>query len=168
MKDCQKNTEKHACDNKSSNKAPAQNTMVEGEAKVEMENLKRMLIRDCNITEAVEKLNSTRNYRKELMKKTETDTRREFPFLFSNPKLVSFFPNCYNRIYYVNNKSYGIHVMNHRSYLTMMKNSNRSMQVKRSLNCGRNIPTQCGDSAMINFNAKNTPNGLTKLKIYSC
>lgn len=74
-----------------SNIVPSQNVLDEEEAKLEMDNLKQMMIRDCNITEAVGKLNLTRKYRKELMKKNDTDMRKECPFFLSKPKLVGLF-----------------------------------------------------------------------------
>lgn len=106
MKDCQKNTEKHARGNENNNTPPVKNANDDEQAKSDMDSLKRMMIRNCNIAEAVDKLNSTRKYRKELMKKTETDLRKNFPFFLSNPNLVGFFFLNFCRITYPNNKNF--------------------------------------------------------------
>lgn len=92
MKECQKNIDKHVRSNNNNNNDAHQNQndMCEKNAESELEALKRMLIRDCNITEAVEKLNSTRKYRKELTLNKDMDLRQKFPFLLSHPKLVGF------------------------------------------------------------------------------
>lgn len=90
MKECQRNIDKNACCNNNNNTPSNQKDIDEKQVESELENLKRMMIRDCNITDAVEKLNLTRKYRKELTVKKDVDLRLKFPFFLSNPKLVSF------------------------------------------------------------------------------
>lgn len=85
VKDCQKNTERHALDDESNDTSSAQSQI---DAESDLESLRKMVIRDCNITEAVEKLNSTRKLRKELMVSKEVDVRQKFPFFLTNPQLV--------------------------------------------------------------------------------
>lgn len=88
VKDIQKNIEKHA---RGVNKdtSPARNAIDETQAEFDLDSLKKMMTRNFNISEAVEKLNSTRKYRKLLMAKKETDVRQKFPFFLVNPQLVS-------------------------------------------------------------------------------
>lgn len=87
MKDCQKNIDKHTrCNDTPQN----ENEINEDQAESVLNSLKEMVIRDDNITDAVEKLNLTRKYRKLLAVKDEVDLRQKFPFILSNPKLVSF------------------------------------------------------------------------------
>lgn len=89
MKECQKNNERHAINlNENNNNRSENQNICDKNAETDLEHLKKMLIRDCNITEAVEKLNSTRKYRKVLALDKNMDLRQKFPFLLSNPKLV--------------------------------------------------------------------------------
>lgn len=89
VKECQKNIERNILAfNQNNNNASENQNICDKNAETELENLKKMMIRDCNITEAVEKLNSTRAYRKTLALDKNTDLRQKFPFFLSNPKLV--------------------------------------------------------------------------------
>lgn len=87
MKECQKNTEKHA----RPNQMALNMTCVDEDAKLALDFLKKMVIRDTNMSDVKCKLNSTRSYRKQLMLIKETDVRHMFPFFMSNPELVIVF-----------------------------------------------------------------------------
>lgn len=86
IKECKKNVERNARDKKTAEIPPVQ--FDDETAKAELEELRRMMIKDCNIAEAVKKLNITRHFRKGLMENKETDVRQKFPFFLTNPKLV--------------------------------------------------------------------------------
>lgn len=100
MKDCRKIIEQHSGGIKSNDTSPAQNLVDDEQSKLDMDSLKKMIIRNNNTVEAVKILNSTRTYRKKLMIKKEIDIRQEFPFYFANPSLVSFLLISYRIIYY--------------------------------------------------------------------
>lgn len=55
----------------------------------DLEDLKTALIRSCSRDELIRKLNNTRDLRKILLTKTETDLRHQFSFFFAEPELVS-------------------------------------------------------------------------------
>lgn len=101
IKDCQKNIEKQARGGKSNITPLAVTAIDQEQVESDLECLKRLVIRNCNITDAIEKLNSTRKYRKVLMANTQTDLRQKFPFFLSNPDLVGFFSNCYHMIRHI-------------------------------------------------------------------
>lgn len=61
----------------------------EADAIADLNILKRSVINDTTDMEMIkEKLNATRQYRLDLMKRHETDVREQFPFFFSHPNLV--------------------------------------------------------------------------------
>lgn len=62
------------------------NSLTENE---DMEFLKHAIIEQANFKSIIEKLNSTRNLRRQMLLAKETDLRENFPFFFSHPKLVS-------------------------------------------------------------------------------
>lgn len=55
----------------------------------DLEDLKTDIIHRCSRDELIRKLNSTRDARKVLMLRKETDLRHQFPYFFAEPKLVS-------------------------------------------------------------------------------
>lgn len=55
----------------------------------DLEDLKTAMVQSLTRENLVQKLNSTRDLRKILLTKKETDLRHRFPFFFAEPKLVS-------------------------------------------------------------------------------
>lgn len=95
MKDCRKIIEQHAGGIESNNTSPAQNLVDYEQAKLDMDILKKMIIRNNNTAEAVKKLNSTRTYRKELVVKKEIDKRVSILFCISiaSKFFIDFLPH---------------------------------------------------------------------------
>lgn len=57
----------------------------------DMEYLKHVVVDDVSFELIVEKLNSTRKFRQQMLQNKETDMRENFPFFFSHPKLVRYY-----------------------------------------------------------------------------